>query len=80
MGEVVHLRGGNLIKRLELLLDEAKAGKLEALAYAAIDGSRYCATGWAGQDYSISALGGAILMLQSRYGRDMMALATDEPT
>jgi hypothetical protein len=79
MGEVVSLGGepihgepnGDLVQTLEGLLEDARSGKLRALAYCTVRNTDLIGTGWDGSSGTRYPLGSAILILQSRYANGL---------
>ncbi len=68
MNEVTPIRGGNIVERLEDLLEEARQGKMIALAYAATMEDDVCCEGYVGDiDRCAVTLYGAINILRDYY-------------
>jgi hypothetical protein len=76
---VVHLPGvdsgktvssqpqGDLVKKLEEILEKAKTGEVQAVAFAVIGDDRSIATSWAG-GFVVNELMSAVSWLYFRYG------------
>ena len=61
-----------LVETLQFLLDDAKSGRLRAIAYAVVREGNHLATGWDGSDGTRNALGMTIMLLQHRYAGGVM--------
>jgi len=78
MSDVVRLWGGvsegsvvpDVVEILEELLERAKAGELQALAFATVNGGGALGTGWNGNEGTRDVMGASISLLQSRYFLD----------
>lgn len=66
-GRLPHEPNVELIGTLEELLEEAKAGKLVALAYGTVSEDAKVGSGWDCGTGSLSMLGMAITVLSARY-------------
>jgi hypothetical protein len=63
----------DLVDDLELLLEDAKAGRLLAIGYAAVVEGDVTSTGWSGRAGTRHALSSAIITLHARYAQALIS-------
>jgi len=65
---VVPIRGGAVIEILEDLLQQARKGEIEAIAFAIVNADQSLTEGWSGTiDTNVVAMYGAINILRDGY-------------